>query len=167
MKNKAFFLDRDGTIIIDKGYLDNPANIEFIDGIPETLQKIKACGYLIVMVSNQSGVARGYFTEDTVQCVNEAVQERLQQEYGIKLDGMYYCPHHPVYGKEIYNQDCDCRKPKPGMILQAAQDLDIDINSSVMIGDKESDRIELEGLHFIKIEKDCNWANNDGLKKYI
>lgn len=164
MWNKAFFLDRDGTIILDKGYLDNPADIEFIEGIPNLLKKIKEKGYLIVIVSNQSGVARGYFDENTVRTVNWALAEKLKSEYDIEIDGIYYCPHHPAYGEK---KQCNCRKPKPGMILKAAGELKIDTAHSVMVGDKESDHIELKGLEFIKVVKDENWAHNPKLKNFI
>lgn len=164
MWNKAFFLDRDGTIIIDKGYLNNPGDIEFIEGIPALLKKIKEKGYLIVIVSNQSGVARGYFDENTVKLVNMMLAEKLKTEYDIEIDGIYYCPHHPEYGNQ---KQCNCRKPKPGMILKAAEELKIDTTRSVMVGDKESDHVELKGLEFIKVVKDENWALNPKLKKYI
>ncbi|QHI72087.1 D-glycero-alpha-D-manno-heptose-1,7-bisphosphate 7-phosphatase [Aminipila terrae] len=164
MWNKAFFLDRDGTIIMDKGYLDNPDDIEFIEGIPDLLKKIKEKGYLIVIVSNQSGVARGYFDENTVRTVNWALAEKLKAEFDIAIDGIYYCPHHPEYGEQ---KQCNCRKPKPGMVLKAADELKIDISRSVMVGDKESDHIDLKELDFIKIVKDENWAQDSRLKKYI
>ncbi|MFV0516158.1 MAG: D-glycero-alpha-D-manno-heptose-1,7-bisphosphate 7-phosphatase [Aminipila sp.] len=167
MKKKAFFLDRDGTIIIDKGYLDDPKDIEFIEGIPELLIQIKSKGYLLVIISNQSGVARGYFDEENVQMINSTLKEKLINEYDLAIDGIYYCPHHPDKGHGKYRQECDCRKPKPGMVLQAIKDLDIDVSQSVMVGDKDSDEIRLEGLDFIKILKDTNWSYDKKILDYL
>lgn len=166
MKNKAIFLDRDGTIIIDKGYLDNPKAIEFIKGIPEVLKALKEKGYLLIVVSNQSGVARGYFNEKEVKLINNELNAKLVKEYGIAIDRFYYCPHHPEYGMEQYKKACSCRKPKPGMILQAVADFDIDIENSLMIGDKDSDRIDIEGLAFMKTEKDSDWSKFE-MTKYV
>jgi D,D-heptose 1,7-bisphosphate phosphatase len=160
MKNKAIFLDRDGTLIIDKNYLSDISQIEFIAGIPETLKMLKKEGYLLIVISNQSGVARGYYSEALVQEINREINNLLIRDYGFALDAFYYCPHHPDYGEK-----CQCRKPAPGLVLEAAEDFQIDIGSSFMVGDKPSDQIELPDLRFVKTQKDCDWT--DLLKQYI
>lgn len=167
MRNKAVFLDRDGTVIIDVGYLNSPDNIEFIDGVGHYLQKIKKAGYLLILVSNQSGVARGYFSEKVVQEINERMNNMLCEEYGVSFDGMYYCPHHSEKGIGEYKVDCNCRKPRPGMILRASEEHNIDISQSIMVGDKESDRIDLDELRFIKVKKDLQWVENKELMSFI
>ena len=134
----AVFLDRDGTINIEKDYLIDPAEFEFIPGVPQALKRLQDSGYLLVVVTNQSGVARGYFSSEQVDRLHEHMLQLLQR-YGIKLAGIYSCPHHPTAGTGEYLIDCDCRKGKPGMLLQAAQDLGIDLHKSYMIGDKEAD----------------------------
>lgn len=165
MKNKAIFLDRDGTIIKDKGYLADTSQIEFIDGIPRTLKALKEKGYLLIVISNQSGVARGYFSEDLVKEINSGINEMLKRDYGFFIDAFYYCPHHPDYGNHLNKKDCDCRKPAPGLVIKAAGDFGIDIRRSVMIGDKPSDRIELPELDFIQIERDADWSGQ--IRKYL
>ncbi|MDR1530662.1 MAG: HAD family hydrolase [Clostridiales bacterium] len=129
--NKAIFLDRDGTLIVDTGYLRDPEQIEFLPDVIDILRKLKEYGYLLVLVSNQSGIGRGYFTERE----HLAVQERLAKllaEQDAALDGMYYCPHSPDEG-------CGCRKPDTGMAIRAARELGIDLSESYMVGDKLSD----------------------------
>jgi len=165
MNNKAIFLDRDGTLILDKEYIKDVSQIEFIKGIPETLKKLKERGYLLIIVSNQSGVARGYYSEDDVDKINNEINHMLSEGFGFLLDGFYYCPHHPDYGNELYRKKCDCRKPAPGMVLRAAEEHGIDISQSFMIGDKPSDQIELPFLTFIKTQKDNDWT--DLLRQYI
>jgi D,D-heptose 1,7-bisphosphate phosphatase len=128
---KAVFLDRDGTIIADKGYLSDPAEIAFLPGVIDALRQLQQMGYLLVVVSNQSGIGRGYFTEDRYLQVQEQFRQLLSRR-GIKLDGIYYCPHGP-------EEACGCRKPAIGMALQAAADLNIDLAASCMVGDKDSD----------------------------
>jgi len=133
MKNKAIFLDRDGTLIKDVGYL---SKIEQIILIPEMIKALKLLQpkYDLFVITNQSGVARGYFDESFVQKTHLILQNLLRRE-GINIKAFYYCPHHPEYG----SIDCNCRKPNPGMILKAADDFNIDLASSVIIGDKDID----------------------------
>ncbi|GHU89451.1 D,D-heptose 1,7-bisphosphate phosphatase [Clostridia bacterium] len=129
--NRAVFLDRDGTIIKDCHYLKDPAQVELLPGVAEALRELKRRGFLLILVSNQSGIARGYFTERDLQ----AVQDRLNavlSEHGAALDGAYNCPHAP-------DDDCGCRKPKIGMALAAKRDFDLDLSESYMVGDKQSD----------------------------
>lgn len=135
--NKAIFLDRDGTLNIDYGYVHEIDNFKFIDGAIDTLRELKKMGYMLVLVTNQSGIARGYFSEDQFLQLTEWMDWSLAEQ-DVDLDGIYYCPHHPE-GKDEYKEDCDCRKPKPGMLLQAIKELKIDPTQSIMVGDKVED----------------------------
>jgi heptosyltransferase-2 len=134
----AAFLDRDGTIIEDLGYLGDPDRIQFIPGAQDALRALQASGYRLIVVTNQAGVARGLITETDVRRVNTRLQERLAGA-GIALDGIYYCPHHPDAGPPEYRQACASRKPGPGMIERARDDLGLDLGRSVIIGDHSSD----------------------------
>jgi len=138
--NAAAFLDRDGTIIEDLGYLGDPAGIRFIPGAIEALQALQRAGYRLILVTNQAGVARGLITEADVRRVNDRLAALLA-EGGVRLHEIYYCPHHPEHGPPEYRRDCDCRKPKPGMIHQAVRDLDLDPARSVVIGDHVTDAV--------------------------
>ena len=135
--NKPIFLDRDGTLNIDHGYVHEIDQFQFIDGSIDTLKKLKEMGYLLVLVTNQSGIARGYFTEQQFLQLTEWMDWSLADR-GVDLDGIYYCPHHPE-GIGEFKENCDCRKPKPGMLLQAIKELNIDPTYSVMVGDKVDD----------------------------
>ncbi|MFC2501365.1 MAG: D-glycero-beta-D-manno-heptose 1,7-bisphosphate 7-phosphatase [Haemophilus parainfluenzae] len=135
--NKAIFLDRDGTINIDHGYVHQIDDFEFIEGSINALKKLKEMGYLLVLVTNQSGIARGYFTEAQFLQLTEWMDWSLAEQ-GVDFDGIYYCPHHPD-GKGEFKEDCPCRKPKPGMLLDAMKALNIDPQQSVMVGDKIED----------------------------
>lgn len=129
-KSPAVFLDRDGVIIVEKNFQVDPNGIEFIPGSVEGLLNLNP-KYLKVVVSNQSGIAKGYFTRDKAISLNKAVDEKLGLS-AIKIDAWYFCPHGPDDG-------CDCRKPQPGLIRRAANELDIDLSQSWIIGDKSSD----------------------------
>jgi len=133
MKRKAFFLDRDGVVNFDVRYCHEPEKIELKPGFAEGLKLLHAAGFLAVVVTNQGGVALGMYESDAVDACHKRIQELLVP-YGEKIDGFYYCPHHPKVQK-----DCSCRKPKPGLFFRAALDLGIDIGSSYMIGDRISD----------------------------
>jgi D,D-heptose 1,7-bisphosphate phosphatase len=135
--NKAIFLDRDGTINIDHGYVHQIDDFEFIEGSINALKKLKEMGYLLVLVTNQSGIARGYFTEAQFLQLTEWMDWSLAEQ-GVDFDGIYYCPHHPD-GKGEFKEDCPCRKPKPGMLLDAMKALNIDPQQSIMVGDKIED----------------------------
>jgi len=130
-KNRAVFLDRDGTLIVDVGYPRDPAQVELLPGVGPALAELKRLGFLLVVVSNQSGIARGLVTQDEADRVHRRLEELLTESEA-SLAAAYYCPHGPEDG-------CSCRKPRPGMLLQAAADLDIDLAVSFMIGDKMSD----------------------------
>lgn len=140
MKKKAVFLDRDGTIIVEKNYLDSIKNVELLSNAIQGLKKMQELGYLLIIVSNQSGVARGYFTEKTVQEINDFIMTTLSMS-GIAITDIYYCPHLLGGSIQAYNCNCNCRKPKTGMIEKACLKYDIDISKSFMIGDKDSDMI--------------------------
>ncbi len=137
-KLPAVFLDRDGTINVEKEYLHRVADFEFIDGVPEVIRALKSAGYLIIVVTNQSGVARGYYSLDDVSNLHEYIQGELAKS-GSAIDAFYVCPHHPTEGRGEYRRDCDCRKGAPGMLLQAAAEHDIDLSRSFMVGDKVAD----------------------------
>jgi heptosyltransferase-2 len=134
----AAFLDRDGTIIEDLGYLADPERIQFIPGAQDALRALQASGYRLIVVTNQSGVARGLITETDVRRVNQRLQELLA-DAGVAVDGMYYCPHHPDSGPPEYRQACASRKPGPGMIERARKDFGLDLGRSVIVGDHSSD----------------------------
>jgi len=137
-KRPAVFLDRDGTINVDKDYLHKIEDFEFIPGAVQAIKSLKNAGYLVIVVSNQSGIARGYFDEATVDRLHEHIQQALKC-YGTAIDAFYYCPHHPELGRGQYKVACDCRKGAPGMLLQAAEEHNIDLEKSFMVGDKMAD----------------------------
>jgi len=139
--NKAAFLDRDGTLNIDFGYISSPEMVVLLPNIIQGLIRLRDKGYLLVVVSNQSGVARGFFGLDDVARVNIELLRQVR-EGGADIDGFYFCPHHPTEGFFPYRKVCKCRKPKTGLVHQAAGDLDIDIARSIVIGDMPVD-IEL------------------------
>ncbi|MGL4987557.1 MAG: D-glycero-alpha-D-manno-heptose-1,7-bisphosphate 7-phosphatase, partial [Treponemataceae bacterium] len=154
MKKKAIFLDRDGTINIDTGYVSKWKDFVFIEGVINTLKKLKDAGYLIIILTTQSGVARGFFSEKEVQDLHSAIDSFLLATEGFQFDAIYYCPHYPNTSIKEYSIVCQCRKPQKGMLLQALNDFDIDLNASFMIGDKDSDNIAPAELAFIKVSKD-------------
>ena len=139
---KAIFLDRDGTINKYVGFLRNIEEFELIDGVDESIKMINNSGYLAIVITNQPVIARGEVTTEELDRIHNKM-ETLLGKSGAYLDGVYYCPHHPDKGfeGEISNLkiDCECRKPKPGLILQAAKDFNIDLNNSWMIGDSKND----------------------------
>ena len=137
-KRRAVFLDRDGTINVEKNYLHKIADFEFISGAQEAIKKLKDAGFLVIVVSNQSGIGRGYFDEQAVETLHQYVQSELAA-YGTSIDAFYFCPHHPEKGLGSYKVACDCRKGNPGMLLQAAQEYEIDLQKSFMVGDKLAD----------------------------
>ena len=141
-KQKAIFLDRDGTINQYKGFLTKQEDFELIAGVAEAIRQINHSGYLVIVVSNQPVIARGDCTFEELQAIHDKMETLLGKE-GAFIDAIYYCPHHPDKGFEgertEYKINCDCRKPKPGLFLQAAKDWNININESYMIGDSEKD----------------------------
>lgn len=137
-RHRAVFLDRDGTLNVEKDYLYRPEDFVFIDGAPEAVRRLQQAGFKVIVVTNQSGVARGYFGPDAVEGLHRHIQELLAA-YETQIDAFYYCPHHPQYGNEAFRLDCDCRKGKPGMLLQAAREHALDLAGSYMVGDKAAD----------------------------
>lgn len=135
---KAVFLDRDGTINIDTGYIDTPERFEFIPGSLTAIRRLKQAGFLIVVITNQAGIAKGIIRQENVAVLNEAFIEMLKAA-GARCDGYYFCPHHPEGVIEKYRQTCSCRKPEPGLILRAVASFGIDLRQSFMVGDKLSD----------------------------
>lgn len=130
---KALFLDRDGVINVEKDYLYKIEDFEFIDGIFKLCKYYLELGYKIFVVTNQSGIARGYYTDNDFNILTSWMLERFKKE-GIDISKVYYCSHHPNISVE-----CDCRKPKPGMLIQAAKEFNIDLQHSIILGDKERD----------------------------
>ncbi|BDQ27694.1 HAD family hydrolase [Helicobacter heilmannii] len=129
---KALFLDRDGVVNVDKGYVYLVKDFEFMPGIFTLLRGAKERGYLLLLVTNQSGIGRGYYSLKDFEALNAYMQAKLQENLGFGLDKIYFCPHAP-------NQNCACRKPKVGMLEQALQDYPLDLAQSVLVGDKMSD----------------------------
>ncbi len=138
---RAVFIDRDGTISEEVGYINHPSRFRLFSYAAEAIKHLNDNGWFAMLVTNQAGVARGYFSEEMIQTVHAALNAELDR-HGAKLDAIYYCAHHPSVGEPPYRFDCDCRKPKPGLITRAAKDFEIDISESWMVGDRYSD-IEL------------------------
>ena len=138
MTQRAAFLDRDGTIIEDVHFLTRPEDIRLLPGVASALKRLRDAGYLLIIVSNQSAVARGMIAKDEMWRIHGRLEELLQTQ-GVLLDAAYYCPHHPEGQAKAYAQSCGCRKPQPGMLLQAAAEHDIDLRRSAMVGDSERD----------------------------
>ncbi|CAM3694796.1 HAD family hydrolase [Cohnella lubricantis] len=137
-KNKALFLDRDGVINVEKNYVYKIEDFEFIDGIFDVMRHFQERGYLLIVITNQAGIGRGYYTEEDFNKLNEWMLRRCVDE-GIHITKVYYCPYHPEFGIGEYKKDSFDRKPNPGMILRAAEEYEIDLNASILVGDKESD----------------------------
>ena len=133
----AVLLDRDGTINREIEYLSRPEQLELLPGAVEGMRRLQEAGYRLVIVTNQAGVARGFYGEEDVAVVHERLREMLR-ERGVEVDAVYYCPHHPE-GQGAYRQQCACRKPGVGMYQRAARELNLDLARSVAIGDKVTD----------------------------
>lgn len=136
--NKAIFLDRDGTINVEKNYLYKIEDFEFLPGVVEALKKLQDAGYLLIIITNQSGIGRGYYTEDDFHKLNNWMVSTLKEQ-GVIITDVYYCPHLPDAEVELYRIDCECRKPKLGMYKRAIAKYDIDLSQSYAIGDKIRD----------------------------
>ncbi|MBP2637475.1 MAG: histidinol phosphatase related enzyme [Firmicutes bacterium] len=137
-KQAAAFLDRDGTINVDKGYFYRSQDFEFEPGSIEAIRLLNKAGYRVFVISNQAGIALGHFNEEQVDELHNWLTEELKQ-YDAHIDAFYYCPHHPKLGIGHYKTSCECRKPSPGLLLKAADEWGIDIEQSYMIGDHNSD----------------------------
>ncbi len=136
--NRAVFLDRDGTIIEDTHHLSHARDMKLINGAAEGIKLLNSAGFKIILITNQSVVARGYLTELELINIHRELENQLQSQ-GAYLDAIYYCPHHPTKGKGTYRVECDCRKPEPGMMRQAAEDHELKLKNSFVVGDKMSD----------------------------
>lgn len=137
-RRPAVFLDRDGCLNEEVGYLNHVSRVRLLPGAAPAVRRLNEAGVAAVVATNQTGVARGYFPADVLEAVNREVVRQLALE-GARLDGFYVCPHHPEHGEPPYRQVCECRKPRPGLLLRAARELDLDLAASVMVGDKISD----------------------------
>jgi D-glycero-D-manno-heptose 1,7-bisphosphate phosphatase len=134
----AVFLDRDGTLLEEAGYLDRLERLVFFPYAIDAVRLLNRAGYAVVIITNQSGVGRGMYPESFVGQSHDVMAARLR-EGGATIDGFYYCPHHHESSVEAYRKTCDCRKPGPGMLMMAARDLDLDLSRSFAVGDKWTD----------------------------
>ena len=148
MKRPALFIDRDGTLSEEVGYVNHPSRFRVFPYSADAIKLLNDNGWLAIVVTNQAGVARGYFAEDVIVQIHEQLRRDLENA-SAKLDAIYYCAHHPTVGQPPYRFDCDCRKPKTGLIDRATKEFEIDLSASWMIGDRYGD-VELAynaGLH--------------------
>jgi D-glycero-D-manno-heptose 1,7-bisphosphate phosphatase len=136
--NRAVFLDRDGTINIEKDYLFRPEEFEFIPGVPDAIRLLNEHGFKVIVVTNQSGIGRGYYTESDMHLLHRHLDTELAA-FAAHIDAYYFCPHHPEEAAGKYKRECSCRKPLDGMLRQAAGDYAIDLGGSYIIGDKVAD----------------------------
>jgi len=132
------FIDRDGCLTDEVGYVNHVSRIRLLPRTGEAVRRLNQAGVPAVMVTNQAGIARGYFSEDVLHAVNTEMVRQLAA-HGARLDGLYVCTHHPHEGQPPYRAVCDCRKPRPGLLQRAAHELDLDLAASVMVGDRISD----------------------------
>jgi D-glycero-D-manno-heptose 1,7-bisphosphate phosphatase len=138
MKRPAIFIDRDGTVNEQMGYINHLSRFRIFPGVPEAIRLLNENNYLVIVVTNQSGVARGYFPIELVKNIHEYMRDTLEKQ-GAKIDAVFFCPHYPRSRLKEYALECDCRKPKTGMIRQALDRFDIDLTQSYMIGDHYTD----------------------------
>ena len=131
-------MDRDGCLIEEMGYINHPSRVRVLPRTPEAIARLNSAGIAAVMATNQAGIARGYFSNETLAAVNAELERQLGA-LGARLDALYVCTHHPTAGEPPYRETCECRKPKPGLLLRAAAELGLDLSRSIMVGDKPSD----------------------------
>lgn len=137
--NRAVFLDRDGVLVRDRGPLVDAADIDLVQNVSQALSDLKGAGFLLIGVSNQTAIARGLLKEDGVRKLEATVEQRIAEGGGPRLDGFYFCPHHPEATVHTYRRNCDCRKPGDGLLRTASAEHDIDLADSFMVGDRPSD----------------------------
>jgi D-glycero-D-manno-heptose 1,7-bisphosphate phosphatase len=135
---RAVFIDRDGTLSEEVGYINHASRFHLFPYAASAVKHLNENDWLAIVITNQAGVARGYFSEEVIQTVHEQMTKDLESD-GARLDAIFYCAHHPSVGEPPYRFDCDCRKPKPGLVSRAAQEFDIDLSESWMVGDRYSD----------------------------
>ena len=135
---RAIFMDRDGTLSHEVGYVNHLSRFRLFPYAVDAVRLVERAGWLAVLVTNQAGVARGYFPESLIGEVHASIQQAMAAG-GARLAGIYYCPHHPSVGEPPYRQECDCRKPRPGLLRRAAAELDIDLGRSWVVGDRHGD----------------------------
>jgi D-glycero-D-manno-heptose 1,7-bisphosphate phosphatase len=133
-------MDRDGTLTEEVGYVNHPNRLRLLPRSAAAVRRLNAAGIAVVVVTNQAGIARGYFSPEVLAAVNAAMVSQLKDE-GAHVDGVYVCPHHPTEGEPPYRLVCDCRKPRPGLLLRAAAELGLDLERSILVGDKGSDLV--------------------------
>jgi D-glycero-D-manno-heptose 1,7-bisphosphate phosphatase len=138
MRRPAVFIDRDGTISEEVGYINHPSRFRVFPYTAEAIKLLNDEGWLAIVITNQAGVARGYFSESMIKTVHDNLLREVGGK-GARVDAIYYCAHHPSVGEPPYRQDCDCRKPKPGLVNRACKDLDIELEQSWMVGDRYGD----------------------------
>jgi len=138
VSRRAIFLDRDGTLCHEVGYVNHPERLVLMPGAADAVRQLREDGWAVVVVTNQAGVARGYFPWHVVELAHAHLRARLARE-SVVLDGVYACPHHPDVGGPGFRKDCECRKPRPGMLLRAKVDLDLDLARSYIVGDSFRD----------------------------
>ncbi|MFH1133484.1 MAG: HAD family hydrolase [Nanoarchaeota archaeon] len=155
---KAIFLDRDGTINKDKGYVHKAEDFELLPQAAQGLKTMAKLGFRLVIITSQSGIGRGFYTEKDMHRTHDHLKALLG---GIKIDAIYFCPHHGEHGIGRYKKDCDCRKPKPGMLLDAQRDLDLDLSKSFMVGDhvRDMEMGKAAGCKTIRIGERCAHAD--------
>ncbi len=134
----AAFIDRDGTLTHEVGYVNHPKRLQLLPRSAEAIRRLNVAGIAAVVVTNQAGVARGYFSPDVLEATTAELVAQLKQA-GACLDGVYVCPHHPTEGQPPFRAQCECRKPKPGLMLRAATELGLDLSVSTVVGDRPSD----------------------------
>lgn len=170
---KAVFFDRDGTINVDRHYLYRIEDFEFMPGVPQVLCELRKKGYLLILITNQSGIARGYYTTEQMNCLHQYMQNELAQ-FDAQFDDILFCPHYPQGVISQYAMRCDCRKPGKLLFERAISKFGIEPESSIAVGDNDRDLIPAKelGMRCIKIsdEKDNNWItcpDMNQLMKYI
>jgi len=145
-RRPAAFLDRDGVLNVDHGYVHKPEQLEWVKGAPEAVRLLNDAGYYVIVITNQSGIARGYFDDSALKSFHAHMQEKLAAQ-GAHIDAFYYCPHHPEGVIKSLAVRCHCRKPSPGLLEQAASEWPIDLSASFLIGDKDDDMTAAAAFH--------------------
>ncbi|MBI5201869.1 MAG: HAD family hydrolase [Elusimicrobia bacterium] len=166
MARWAVFLDRDGTLIDEVGYLSQPEQLKIIPGAPDAVKRLRDAGAAVIIVTNQAGVARGFFDEPGLKRVHDKLEELFAAE-GARFDAIYYCPHHPEKNHPEandpkYRVDCDCRKPKPGMVLQAAERFGVDVARSFLVGDTTRDVLTARNAGCSALLVETGYGGKDG-----